>query len=59
MIKAHSVSLPPKSILDPEFQYRHSWNTDLSETFRRARKERTQKERQHIHIQIDNRRASN
>jgi hypothetical protein len=38
-IKAMRVTMPPKRIDDPTFKYRHSWNTDLRETFRKAREQ--------------------
>jgi hypothetical protein len=42
-IPAMRVTLPSKHLTDPDFQYRPSCNTDLSETFRRVRENRKQK----------------
>jgi hypothetical protein len=42
-IPAMRVTLPSKSITDPDFDYRKSFNTDLRETFRRVRENRKQK----------------
>lgn len=32
------ITYPPKRLTDPSFEYRSSVHTDLSETFRKARK---------------------
>lgn len=36
-VKAHSKALPSLRLTDPRFNYRRACDTDLAETFRRAR----------------------
>jgi hypothetical protein len=35
------LTLPPKRITDPTFQYRRACDTDLNETFRKAKEARS------------------
>lgn len=54
VIKTMSVAMPSKPLTGADSDYRHSWNTDLAETFRRAREKRRQAEVKYIHAVINN-----
>jgi hypothetical protein len=51
-IKAHSIALPAIPLHNPAFEYRHSWNTNLRETWRKAREE--QRKSMVIHREFNN-----
>lgn len=54
VIKAMSVAMPSKPLTCADSDYRHSWDTDLAETFRRVREKRRQAEVKYIHVVINN-----
>ncbi len=50
---AHAKERPMKSILDPEFRYTPSVETDLRKTFARVRREQRRKQQAYAHAEAE------
>jgi len=52
-VDAHVEERPMKSILDPEFRYTPSVETDLRKTFARVRREQRRKQDAYAHAEAE------